>query len=401
MEQLIGVVTNLAISRNEEDFVDRLNFRFTSYLFAFCSLLITSKLYLGNAIKCWTPNEFKKGWTQYTHDYCLIENTYYLPMDDPLMPGHQTREDKELQYYQWVQFVLILMAFCFYLPHTFWRSVNWQSGIQVKAIVEQAVKFPALNEKERKENIDKVTKHIETSMSYSSRLASNRSNIFMMAFGWVFGEHFMTWMYLITKVLFLVNICLQLSILHLFLGFSPINFLELKMGFNTNWKDTGLFPRSTMCDFEIRTKGNVQRYSVQCVLQLNMFNEKIFLVLYYWLLVLFMVTLGNFAAWILNLFSAANREDFAKKMLNGAGISRPTHRRSPKATDDKDSIEMAKMNTDRNPNYDVEIENYNNFIKMSTDQVLLLRLISSNAGDIAASDVTASLYRLKFNKEKS
>jgi len=61
------------------------------------------------------------------------------------------------------------------------------------------------------------------------------------------------------------------------------------------------FPRVSMCDFKIRQSTNVHSYTVQCVLPVNMFNEKIFTVVWFWLFFMAVVTLVGLLRWLCQL----------------------------------------------------------------------------------------------------
>ncbi|CAI4230066.1 unnamed protein product [Auanema sp. JU1783] len=368
MDLITRVITPITARRHEEDFIDRINFQYTPFLFLLSGALITTYTYMQKPITCWTPMEFAGGWIEYATSYCLIENTYYVPMDDPNMPDHYSREETKLQYYQWVNFVLVLLALGFFLPHVLWRSLNWWSGLQVRAIVKACSEIK--DDDKRAASIKAITNHIKNT------LYQNRHIAVLSRFEKNYTSNFwVTLVYFAMKAGSLLNILFQLVILHKFLGFDWADFFNLRFGFESDWQDTGLFPRSTMCDFDIRNKGNVQRYSVQCVLNQNMFNEKIFLILFYWLVVLFTITVANTFLWAFQLMRM-NRIDYMRRMLKSAGVDEPL---GP-SFQDGDSKKR---------------DHFETFINVTPDASLLFHLISSNAGDSVCCEVIKTLYEIK------
>uniref|UniRef100_A0A8R1U9Q2 Innexin n=1 Tax=Pristionchus pacificus TaxID=54126 RepID=A0A8R1U9Q2_PRIPA len=389
MDLIIKIASAVTQRRNEEDKVDRLNFQYTSYAYVFSAVLIMGKQFMGAPLLCWTPAEFKGGWIQYTHDYCLIENTYWVPMEDPALPPPAAREKMELPYYQWVQFVLVLLAFVFMIPHFIWRSLNWTSGVQVRSIIEscmQTMGKPAQRETVQK----KIAAHIYHSFEAMKSIEQRHKFTIMQR---IAHGQTITLYYIAMKVLYIINLIFQITIIHVFLGHNPL--AVFREGVNSDWKNTGLFPRSTMCDFEVRTKGNINRYSVQCVLSLNMFNEKIFAVLFIWLCILLCITIANTMHWLTTIYSTSNRRNLAVRMLKSQGIDQNTLRIERAAEFSDDSLKKGEQKA----LIEHESNAFEQFVELTPDQATVIRLITANAGEIVASGVVKELYNV-FNKRE-
>ena len=117
-------------------------------------------------------------------------------------------------------------------------------------------------------------------------------------------------------MLFVINILGQFFLLDLFLGmdfhFYGIEVIK-SLAQRTDW--TTRFPRITMCDFKIRHLANIQRYTVQCVLPINLFNEMIYVFLWCWLVLVGALTCLSCFVWICRLSCVCDRRRYIRKHL--------------------------------------------------------------------------------------
>ncbi|VDK82497.1 unnamed protein product [Litomosoides sigmodontis] len=261
------------------DRVDFLNYYATSLLLALAALAISAKQYFGSPIQCWVPMEFRGGWERYAEDYCFIQNSYYIPFTEQIPDELNERKD-QISYYRWVPIVLALQALMFFAPNYFWNIFYKETAIQPQGIVKEAKKCSALHGDSRDIEIRNLAEYISDTVSVFSSQEGSK-------IGFARSGRNATILYLVTKLLYVLNIVGQIYMLNHFFGGD-----YLQWGFQTitdlasgkEWTESAMFPRVIMCDFQVRRLGNVQRHTVQCVIMMNMINEKFYLFLLFWLI---------------------------------------------------------------------------------------------------------------------
>lgn len=188
-----------------------------------------------------------------------------------------------------------------------------------------------------------------------------------------FGSY-LCFVYLITKILYIGNAIAQFFLLNKFLGtehtFYGMDILnDLIQG--RDWHESGHFPRVTMCDFQIRTLGNLHRYTVQCVLMINLFNEKIFIFLWFWFVIILIINVFNTFVWSLRFMSFARR-NFVRKYL----------------------LVMRNVHVGEKKTLNTFIDHY-----LRMDGTFVLRIMALNSGDIIATDTINQLWNNYRNKK--
>uniref|UniRef100_A0A7I4Z155 Innexin n=1 Tax=Haemonchus contortus TaxID=6289 RepID=A0A7I4Z155_HAECO len=273
---------------------------------------------------------------------------------------------RQISYYQWVPFVLALEALCFYIPCIMWRGLlHWHSGINVQSLTQMACDARMMDADARAATVQTIAGHMEDALEIQREVTDVSGLCVSKRWG-----NYVTCLYVFIKMLYLGNVVLQVFILNSFLGTDNLfyGFHILKDLLNgREWEVSGNFPRVTMCDFEVRVLGNVHHHTVQCVLMINMFNEKIFLFLWFWYFMVSIVSVTSMLHWILISFLPGQHMKFIRKYL--------------RATD---------LATDR--------QSVKKFVHkfLGFDGVFCMRMISAHAGDIMATELIVALWH-NFN----
>ena len=125
---------------------------------------------------------------------------------------------------------------------------------------------------------------------------------------------------LVVKFLYFTNAFVQYFALNAFLGDDFAGWgLQILTGLadeNPEYmRASPRFPRVTLCDFEIRQLANLHRWTVQCVLPINLFNSKIFLFIWFWLVFLCVTSFSSFCVSVYASMYPIKRVEFIRKYL--------------------------------------------------------------------------------------
>jgi hypothetical protein len=330
----------------DDDFVDRLHHHYTCALLLIFAAIGFLKSFLGEPLQCFVPANYKASWEKYAESYCFIQHTYYVPWEEDI-PMDSDRRTRRHAYYQWVPLLLGLQAFLFYVPSWFWKQLYWKSGFRLDTIVKSAMSAQSMRNEEKKamkiDDRDNAVKLVAEQMQEGIEVQRERRvgpwADFQQALGSACGlcmcrkkfGNLLVNVYLLTKLLYLVNIAVQMFIVHAFVGAEWRDFpffglhLLLNLTRGIDWHASGTFPRVTYCDFKVRVVGQPkpQPHTVQCVLPVNMLNEKIYLVLWFWFVFLFGITIYNVGAWLWRTYLPFNSRAFVGKYLKTVLYKKP------------------------------------------------------------------------------
>ena len=377
MWQFIDVFKKIGHEQiQDDDFSDRLSHRYTVVLLLIFCVLVGSSQYVGQPISCWTPSHFSFGMTSYTNSICWISNTYDVPMEEKL-PNPSHPRHFRINYYQWVPFILSLMALLFFSPWAAWHVLSKSASCDVKSVMKIVSVIVKI-----------VVRSIENNRGwYGNGVVCSFRRVLNRCLLPIYRRtgSYLCSLYMFIKFMYLFNVSGQFLLLNKFMGpdYSVYGFHVVRDLWNGNdfW-ESSRFPRITMCDFTIRTLGNNNQVNtIQCTLPINLFNEKIFIFLWFWLLLVASFSLYNFIVWFY-FFTSCSRIAFVKKYLRIDGRLAFARLR-----ENRSLLPIKSSTGSKEKLLHVFVFNY-----LKHDGLFLLRNIKNNTNDLIIGDLISALW---------
>merc|ERR1712038_128654 len=249
-------------------------YKITTSILLTCSLISSTKQFFGEPIQC----DLRDGGVNQAvlNSYCWMYSSFDIP---PNFKGNCAKREPDgatlyNTYYQWVAIFLVVQACLFYIPRVAWLRLE---GGLMKFLVKDA----------RGKIIDDAeSKRDELVLTFQEHL-HNKYNRYAFCFYSCETSN----LFIVISQIFVVNKFLHYQFLSY--GFRVYEWYSMpaeeRAMLNLN-PMCEVFPRLAACDYiRYGPGGGQEKKNALCVLGLNMINDKVFLVVWYWYLILLLI----------------------------------------------------------------------------------------------------------------
>jgi hypothetical protein len=395
--------------RNNDFFADRLSHKLTTTILLIFIVLVTLKRYFTNPISCWTPAELKR-YEKYISKYCWIKGTYYVNQNYDLnVLSIEARDETLLYYYQWVYIFLLIQALLFYFPKVVWHFFsNKILDYDLLNIVDAAIRHECYSNDQKaliqylSSNLTQnhsysTSKQIKTALNIRSKL-NRQSSVkinenetkavtYFRSRTNKLRKSLLTYGYIITKLLYLCVAVLQIHLMnrflsnqkHSFYGWQVIETILKGQADLGDSSDSKVFPRVTICDIKTRELGSDHLYTVQCILTFNLFNERIYAFLWFW------ISIVVIPFTVIDLAKCLKRFIFMNSIYNIKFV--------------KDRLKVFQSFQEKKDKREKKLMRLFADYYLANDGVFVLRLIEHNSNALVVSDLIHDLWT-KFKNEQ-
>lgn len=204
--------------------------------------------------------------------------------------------------------------------------------------------------------------------------------------------NYLSSLYLTIKILNFINVVGNIVLITIFLD---LNFWKYGLiVLNSviiygDWQDPYNFPRLLICNFVLEggkeidgaVTGGPETYQIQCTMSLNLLLEKIFVLEWFWLIFLFIVSFVNMVSWGAKIKPPCSTILFSKSYI--------------KSIDPVTTIEVGLSTHDPVSSAPkVPVLSRKGFIEdyLRTDGVFIIRVLELNADKVVVGDIVRHLW---------
>lgn len=299
-----------------DNLVFKLHYKATVIFFLIGSILVTSRQYIGEHIRCISdkgvPDHVMNTFCFFTTTFTVIKemDSHLLDTGNLAHPGVGPYgiDSKEPivhhAYYQWVPFVLFFQGIMFYLTHLLWKKLE---GGRLRFLVDSLrLSAYSLQEKEIKVGTNKIpSKSVREQKIYQVR------QLFVDG---IYINKYWAVKLMLCEILNLFHVILQFIITDKFLGgkFSNLGSTVWSQGLDSSVDVLDeVFPKITKCTFhKYGPSGSIQYHDAMCVMALNIINDKIYTGLWFWFIFLFICSILGLVWRIVTIFLHARSATF-------------------------------------------------------------------------------------------
>ncbi|XP_058801510.1 innexin inx3 [Phymastichus coffea] len=259
-----------------DNMIFRAHYRITSAILFGCCIIVTANNLIGDPINCIADGAVPE---HVINTFCWITYTFTMPMTltspvgthvaHPGLGNDYNGEKTFHSYYQWVPFMLFFQGILFYVPHWMWKQ--WEEG-KIR-VISEGMRGATMDTKvERQAKMQRLVQYLCDTMHLHNTYAAG---------------------YFFCEFLNFVNVIGNIFMIDAFLGGTFLSYGSEVIKFSSmNQEDRSdpmieIFPRVTKCTFhKFGPTGSIQKHDALCVLALNILNEKIFIFLWFWFIIL-------------------------------------------------------------------------------------------------------------------
>jgi len=275
---------------SDDNLICKLYHRGTVSLLILTSAIVTANQFIGSPITCQEPRVVKIN-HDYLEEFCWIHGSYHVPdwvakEDSPFCARARNtnkgiREDEEVRsksdtlYYQWVPMVLVINAIIFMIPHQLWK-------ISVKGFLKKLC------------NEETMKRDVNTGDSDLTSAADRYAHFFHEITNRDLYKYFFK--FLVYEILNLLALIVVFVSTDTFLdgsfqnyGSNVLNYYNTKIEERSSNPMCDAFPTIVRCQLKnpSASEGLMSEFDTMCILAQNIINEKIYLFLWFWYMVLF------------------------------------------------------------------------------------------------------------------